>query len=48
MLMTALAIKLTSPGPVIFKQIRFGKRGIPFFFYKFRSMSWNADDRIHR
>jgi len=48
MLITALAIKVTSPGPVIFKQIRLGKGGIPFVFYKFRSMFWNTDDQIHR
>jgi exopolysaccharide biosynthesis polyprenyl glycosylphosphotransferase len=48
MLITALAIKVNSPGPVIFKQIRMGKAGIPFVCYKFRSMRWHADDRIHR
>jgi exopolysaccharide biosynthesis polyprenyl glycosylphosphotransferase len=48
MLITALAIKATSPGPVIFKQARLGKQGIPFTFYKFRSMHMNTDDQIHR
>jgi len=48
MLFTALAIKVTSPGPVIFKQIRLGKQGTPFTFYKFRSMHVNMDDQIHR
>jgi len=48
MLITALAIKVTSPGPVIFKQIRVGKHGVPFVFYKFRSMFLNTDDQIHR
>lgn len=48
MLMIALAIAVTSPGPIIFKQTRLGRRGVPFVFYKFRSMSWNADDQIHR
>jgi lipopolysaccharide/colanic/teichoic acid biosynthesis glycosyltransferase len=48
MLITALAIKLTSAGPVIFKQTRLGKGGVPFAFYKFRSMRCNVDDRIHR
>ena len=38
MLVTALAIALTSPGPVIFRQVRLGRRGAPFVFYKFRSM----------
>lgn len=48
MLITALAIKIDSPGPVIFKQTRLGQRGIPFAFYKFRSMFTDTDDRIHR
>lgn len=48
MLITVLAIKIDSPGPVIFKQIRLGQRGVPFIFYKFRSMFTNTDDRIHR
>ena len=48
MLITALIIKATSPGPVIFSQIRLGKKGIPFKFYKFRSMHTNMDDKIHR
>jgi lipopolysaccharide/colanic/teichoic acid biosynthesis glycosyltransferase len=48
MLITALAIKVTSPGPVIFRQIRLGKQGAPFTFYKFRSMHVNMDDQIHR
>jgi|APLak6261678124_1056121.scaffolds.fasta_scaffold00430_5 exopolysaccharide biosynthesis polyprenyl glycosylphosphotransferase len=48
MLITALAIKATSPGPVIFRQTRLGKQGKPFTFYKFRSMHVNMDDQIHR
>jgi lipopolysaccharide/colanic/teichoic acid biosynthesis glycosyltransferase len=48
MLIVAVAIAMTSPGPVIFKQIRLGKGGRPFIFYKFRSMNASADDRIHR
>jgi len=34
----ALAVKLTSPGPVIFRQTRVGLNNRPFTFYKFRSM----------
>ena len=48
MLVAAIAVAVTSPGPVIFKQVRLGKRGVPFNFYKFRSMYRNADDQIHR
>lgn len=38
MIITALAIKLTSPGPIIFKQERLGHQRKPFMMYKFRSM----------
>jgi sugar transferase EpsL len=38
MLMIALAIRLDSPGPVLFKQLRAGYRGTEFWIYKFRSM----------
>jgi len=48
MAITAIAIKLNSSGPAIFKQSRLGIRGIRFPFYKFRSMYWKVDDRIHR
>jgi lipopolysaccharide/colanic/teichoic acid biosynthesis glycosyltransferase len=48
MLVIAMAVAVTSSGPVIFRQVRLGKRGIPFSFYKFRSMHCNADDQIHR
>ena len=37
-LVIAVLIKLDSKGPVIFKQVRMGKGGRPFMFYKFRSM----------
>ncbi len=37
-LMIAFLIKLTSKGPVFFRQTRIGKNGKPFQFYKFRSM----------
>ena len=38
MLVTAVIIKVTSPGPLIFKQERIGKHNHPFYMYKFRSM----------
>jgi len=39
MLIIAIAIKLTSPGPVIFKQMRYGVKGEQIEVWKFRSMS---------
>ncbi len=48
LLITALLITTTAPGPVLFKQIRLGRKGVPFTFYKFRSMHSSGDDRIHR
>jgi exopolysaccharide biosynthesis polyprenyl glycosylphosphotransferase len=44
----ALAIKLTSKGPILFKQERVGQNGLPFTFLKFRSMKSGSDPRIHR
>ena len=38
MLVVAILIKLTSPGPIIFKQERVGLHNQPFMMYKFRSM----------
>lgn len=38
MLIAAIAIKLSSKGPIVFKQIRMGKDHQPFKLYKFRSM----------
>lgn len=43
MLVTAIAIKIDSPGPVLFKQVRVGLNGRRFNIYKFRSMCINAD-----
>ncbi len=48
MLVIGIAVGVTSRGPVILKQVRLGKRGAPFNFYKFRSMHCNAEDQIHR
>ncbi len=44
MLLTALLIRLTSPGPAIFKQVRCGLNGRRFTFYKFRSMCQDAEE----
>jgi len=43
----AAAIKLSSDGPVLFRQERLGQYGIPFTFLKFRSMRANNDSTIH-
>jgi len=43
MLLTALAIKLESPGPVIYRQERVGRAGSPFTVLKFRSMRNDAE-----
>ena len=45
MLVTAIAIKLDSPGPVLFKQTRVGQNGRHFKIYKFRSMYIDAEER---
>jgi exopolysaccharide biosynthesis polyprenyl glycosylphosphotransferase len=41
----ALAIKLTSPGPVFFGQVRIGRRGRCFRLFKFRTMVIDAEER---
>ncbi|MDE3077733.1 MAG: exopolysaccharide biosynthesis polyprenyl glycosylphosphotransferase [Chloroflexota bacterium] len=46
-LIVALAIKLDSPGPVLYRQIRVGKDGKHFNFFKFRSMRVGAEDEWH-
>ena len=47
MALIALAIKLDSPGPVIFKQWRIGENGRPFLMYKFRTMVDGAEHQLH-
>ena len=44
LIIIALLIKLSSPGPVIYRQARVGLRGRQFNLYKFRSMVVNADN----
>lgn len=41
MLLAAVGVKLSSPGPVLFRQERVGKDKKPFYMYKFRSMRVN-------
>jgi sugar transferase (PEP-CTERM system associated) len=43
MLLTALAVKLTSSGPVFYRQVRVGIDNVPFTLYKFRSMRVDAE-----
>jgi lipopolysaccharide/colanic/teichoic acid biosynthesis glycosyltransferase len=44
----AVLIKLDSPGPVLFRQTRFGLYGAKFEMLKFRSMYRDSDDTLHR
>jgi exopolysaccharide biosynthesis polyprenyl glycosylphosphotransferase len=43
MLVVALLVRLTSRGPVLYRQLRTGKDGVPFWLYKFRSMRHDAE-----
>ena len=56
MVLVAVAVKLDSPGPVFFRQLRMGRHSVPFVCYKFRSMYTSAprecaandlQDRVH-
>jgi len=42
-LLTSLAIAVTSPGPLLYVSERIGRHGVPFRFFKFRSMRMDAD-----
>jgi lipopolysaccharide/colanic/teichoic acid biosynthesis glycosyltransferase len=48
LLVIAAVIKLTSRGPILFKQQRLGQYGVRFTFLKFRSMDSRSDAKIHR
>ena len=47
-LLAALAVKLSSEGPVFFRQKRVGRHGTPFVFLKFRSMYASNDVDLHK
>jgi lipopolysaccharide/colanic/teichoic acid biosynthesis glycosyltransferase len=48
MVAIAIAIRLTSPGPALFRQVRVGHLRAPFVMLKFRSMYQDCDDAVHR
>ena len=43
-LLIAICIKCDTPGPILYRQTRIGRRGVPFVLLKFRSMFENAED----
>jgi exopolysaccharide biosynthesis polyprenyl glycosylphosphotransferase len=43
MLLTAAAVRLSSPGPILYRQVRVGLNDVPFTLYKFRSMRADAE-----
>jgi lipopolysaccharide/colanic/teichoic acid biosynthesis glycosyltransferase len=47
LLVIAVAVRLTSPGPILFRQIRLGKMGKPFKMLKFRTMYVNSSEAVH-
>lgn len=48
LLLIAAVLKLTSPGPILFRQTRVGEHGKPFTMLKFRTMRVDADPSLHQ
>lgn len=47
MIVIVVAVKLSSPGPVFYRQERVGYRGRRFMIFKFRTMKVNVETRVH-
>jgi lipopolysaccharide/colanic/teichoic acid biosynthesis glycosyltransferase len=47
LVLIAIAVRLDSPGRVMFRQVRLGRRARPFRMYKFRTMRRDADSSLH-
>jgi lipopolysaccharide/colanic/teichoic acid biosynthesis glycosyltransferase len=47
LVLIAIAVRLDSPGAVMFRQVRLGRRARPFRMYKFRTMRCDADSSLH-
>jgi lipopolysaccharide/colanic/teichoic acid biosynthesis glycosyltransferase len=48
LLVVAVLVRVTSKGPVLFRQTRVGRGGVPFRMLKFRTMRHDCDDAVHR
>ena len=48
MLVVVAAVKLTSPGPAVHRQVRVGRRGETFTMFKFRTMKVNSGHGVHQ
>jgi exopolysaccharide production protein ExoY len=47
-ILIALLVKLTSPGPILYKSVRLGRGGKVIYCWKFRSMFHDADERLNQ
>ena len=48
LLIVAISVAVSSPGPIVFRQQRLGRDGVPFTMLKFRTMTEDCDDVAHR